>query len=98
MPVHTPGSGSDGVTVSPSPVIWLQLPGKTSLKFFVDYLASSCLNGLRRFEKDIPGEHCPHDRSILVGERHGGEASIPTKQCGRFEKKRRHRSTTQGFA
>src|SRR5262249_59017572 len=29
MPVHTPGSGSDGVTVSPSPVIWLQLPGKT---------------------------------------------------------------------
>ena len=30
MPVHTPGSGSNGVTVSPSPVISLQLSGKTS--------------------------------------------------------------------
>jgi hypothetical protein len=25
LPVHTPGSGSDGVTVSPSPAVLLQL-------------------------------------------------------------------------
>jgi hypothetical protein len=29
-PVHTPGSGSDGMTVSSSPAILLQLPGETS--------------------------------------------------------------------
>ncbi len=31
VPVHTPGSGSDGVTVSPSLAILLQLSGETSL-------------------------------------------------------------------
>jgi hypothetical protein len=30
MPVHRPGSGSDGVTVSPSPAVLLQLVGWTS--------------------------------------------------------------------
>ena len=34
MPVHTSGSGSDGVTVSPSPAILLQLPEWDLLSLF----------------------------------------------------------------
>jgi hypothetical protein len=39
MPVHTPGSGSDGMTVSPSPAILLQLLGETS--FFMRSFTAS---------------------------------------------------------
>jgi hypothetical protein len=39
-PVHTPGSGSDGVTVSPSPAILLQLPGWDLLFTVVSFAAS----------------------------------------------------------
>jgi hypothetical protein len=54
------------VTVSPSPVIWLQL-GKNPLRRLTRFKR---LNRSRGFVRDIPGEHSPGDTSTLVGDRH----------------------------
>ena len=78
MPVHTPGSGSDGMTVSSSPAILLQLPGETSFCYsFVCRLTSSCFHRWCVLVECAAREHGPHDPRILVGERDSRDIGMP---------------------
>ena len=78
MPVHTPGSGSDGMTVSSSPAILLQLPGETSFCYsFVCRFTSSCFHRRCVLVECAAREHGPHDPRILVGERDSRDIGMP---------------------
>src|SRR5579872_5637440 len=67
VPVHTSGSGSDGVTVSPSPAFLLQL-----LRWDLLLLLrpSGRFHRQFRFIRGIASEHRPDDSRVLVGKRH----------------------------
>jgi hypothetical protein len=75
MPVQTPGSGSDGVTVSPSSANRLQLQGRS-----IDPLAQDLLSGRANRKAGVinavAGEQAPGDPRILVGERDGDNVGV----------------------
>jgi hypothetical protein len=77
MPVHTPGSGSNGMTVSSSPAILLQLPGETSFCYsFVCRFTSSCFHRRCVLVECAAREHGPYDPRILVSERDSRDIGI----------------------
>lgn len=78
VPVHTSGSGSDGVTVSPSPAICCNC--RVRPPFLDCRFASGRLHRQRRLISCVACEHSPHDPRILVGKSHGrdiGMAPLP---------------------
>lgn len=75
MPVHTSGSGSDGVTVSPSPAICCNC--RVGPPFLIRRFASGRLHRQRGLVSCVAREHGPHDPRILVGERNGRDVGMP---------------------
>lgn len=75
VPVHTPGSGSDGVTVSPSPAICCNCRDGTSYSLSTG--PSSCFHRQVRLIGSITREHRPDDPRILVGERDSRNIGMP---------------------
>jgi hypothetical protein len=75
MPVQTPGSGSDGATVSPSSANRLQLPGD-AVDFFARDLLSGRPNRKTGVVIAIAGKQAPGDPRILVGERDGDNVGV----------------------
>ena len=75
MPVQTPGSGSDGVTVSPSSAnrcnCWVR-----PIDPFIWDLLSGCANRKTGVVDGVAGEQAPGDARILVGKRDGDDVRV----------------------
>src|ERR1700693_4864463 len=75
MPVQTPGSGSDGVTVSPSSANRCNCQVRLIDPFIWDLL-SGCANRKTGVIDAVAGEQAPGDARILVGKRDGDDVRV----------------------